>query len=167
MFDIANQLLTRHSPFASLGKVDEWTAKPSTFSIQGRLSESFWIKAAKTLSVSLKESDVQTFPEERPKYGKKNRKLHIHWLRWFELFQRIFSSWALAPSHITILFGNYRSLYFHSLIWLTFLVCKGLLCLSDKQNNTWLLVRYEFSPLVFNSKRNSISTRAHVLFFIY
>ena len=63
VFDIANQLLTRHSPFASLGKVDEWTAKPSTFSIQGRLSESFWIKAAKTLSVSLKESDIQTFPE--------------------------------------------------------------------------------------------------------
>ena len=32
--DIANQLLTRHSPLAPLGQVDEWTAKPSRFSIQ-------------------------------------------------------------------------------------------------------------------------------------
>ena len=29
--DIANQLLTRHSPLAPLGQVDEWTAKPSRF----------------------------------------------------------------------------------------------------------------------------------------
>ena len=33
VFDIANQLLTRHSPFAPLGQVDKWTAKPSRFSI--------------------------------------------------------------------------------------------------------------------------------------
>ena len=32
--DVANQLLTRHSPLAPLGQVDEWTAKPSRFSIQ-------------------------------------------------------------------------------------------------------------------------------------
>ena len=32
--DIANQLLTRHSPLALLVQVDEWTAKPSRFSIQ-------------------------------------------------------------------------------------------------------------------------------------
>ena len=32
--DIANQLLTRHSPLALLGQVDEWMAKPSRFSIQ-------------------------------------------------------------------------------------------------------------------------------------
>ena len=32
--DIANQLLTRHSPLAPLGQVDECTAKPSRFSIQ-------------------------------------------------------------------------------------------------------------------------------------
>ena len=32
--DIANQLLTRHSPLAPLGQVDEWTAKPLRFSIQ-------------------------------------------------------------------------------------------------------------------------------------
>ena len=31
--DIANRLLTRHSPLAPLGQVDEWTAKPSWFSI--------------------------------------------------------------------------------------------------------------------------------------
>ena len=50
VFDIANQLLTIHSPFAPLGQVDEWTVKPSPFSIQGRLSEWFFrIMAAKTL----------------------------------------------------------------------------------------------------------------------
>ena len=36
VFVIANQLLTRHSPFAHLGRVDEWKVKPSPFSIQGR-----------------------------------------------------------------------------------------------------------------------------------
>ena len=65
-----------------------------------------------------------------------------------------------------------------------FLPSKGLLCLYDKQNNTWLLVDMEFlfscstrhltrslrslvSYRVKHSKRNSISTRAHVLFYIY
>ena len=64
-----------------------------------------------------------------------------------------------------------------------FLLSKGLLCLYDKQNNTWLLVDMEFlfecstrhltrslrslvSYRVEHSKRNSISTRAHVLFSI-
>ena len=64
-----------------------------------------------------------------------------------------------------------------------FLPSKGLLCLYDKQNNTWLLVDMEFlfecstrhltrslrslvSYRVKHSKRNSISTRAQVLFFI-
>ena len=59
-----------------------------------------------------------------------------------------------------------------------------LLCLYDKQNNTWLLVDMEFlfscstrhltrslrslvSYRVKHSKRNSLSTRAHVLFSIY
>ena len=32
--DIANRLLTRNSPLAPLGQFDEWTAKPSRFSIQ-------------------------------------------------------------------------------------------------------------------------------------
>ena len=65
-----------------------------------------------------------------------------------------------------------------------FLPNEGLLCLYDKQNNTWLLVDMEFlfscstrhltrslrslvSYRVQHSKRNSISTRAHVLFSIY
>ena len=64
-----------------------------------------------------------------------------------------------------------------------FLFSKGLLCLYDKRNNTWLLVDMKFlfscstrhlirllRPLVSyrvkHSKRNSISTRAHVLFSI-
>ena len=46
VFDIANQLLTRYTPFAPLGPVDERTAKPSPFSSQGRLSEYFPIMAA-------------------------------------------------------------------------------------------------------------------------
>ena len=66
---------------------------------------------------------------------------------------------------------------------LALLVGKGLLCLYDKQNNTWLLVDMEFlfscstrhltrllrslvSYRVEHSWRNSISTRAHVLFSI-
>ena len=52
-----------------------------------------------------------------------------------------------------------------------FLRRKGLLCLYDKQNNTWLLVDMEFlfslrslmSYGVKHSKKNSISTRIHVL----
>ena len=65
MFDTANQMLTRHSPFAPPGHVDEWTAKPSPFSIQSLLSKFSRIMAAKTLknSVSLTDSDVQTFLE--------------------------------------------------------------------------------------------------------
>ena len=47
--DIANQLLTRHSPFAPFSQVDEWTAKPSPFSIQGSLLDFSQITAAKTL----------------------------------------------------------------------------------------------------------------------
>ena len=64
-----------------------------------------------------------------------------------------------------------------------FLVSKGLLCLYDKQNNTWLLVNVEFfflcstrhlthllrslvSYQIKHSKRNSTSTCAHVLFSI-
>ena len=65
-----------------------------------------------------------------------------------------------------------------------FLLSEGLLCLYDKQNNTWLLVGMKFlfscstrhltrslrslvSYRVKHSKRNSISTRAHVLFSLY
>ena len=52
---------------------------------------------------------------------------------------------------------------------LAFLVSKGLLCLDDKQNNTWLLVDMEFLFSFFNSTSHSfasLTTRAHVLFSI-
>ena len=74
--------------------------------------------------------------------------------------------------------------YFHWLVKSSFLVSKGLLCIYNKQNNTRLLVDMEFlfscftqhltrslrsllSYRVEHSKRNSISTRAHVLFSIF
>ena len=49
VFNIANQLLTSHSPFPPFGEVKEWTAKPSPFSIQARLKELTRIMAARTL----------------------------------------------------------------------------------------------------------------------
>ena len=61
----------------------------------------------------------------------------------------IFSSWVLAPMPCTIFIRGLSILYFHSSIKLTFLVSKGILCLYDKRNNTWLLV--ELSFLEFNS----------------
>ena len=84
---------------------------------------------------------------------------------------------------LRMLFEDCRFIYFHSLMKSAFLPSKGLLCLCDKQNNTWLLVDMEFlfscstrhlthslrslvSYRVKYSKRNSISTRAHVLFSI-
>ena len=85
--------------------------------------------------------------------------------------------------------NDYYSRIFDSFIFIHksnrfFFPSKGLLCLYDKQNNTWLLVDMEFlfscstrhltrslrslvSYRVKHSKRNSISTRAHVLFSIY
>ena len=74
--------------------------------------------------------------------------------------------------------------YFHWLVKSSFLVSRGLLCIYNKQNNTRLLVDMEFlfscftqhltrslrsllSYRVEHSKRNSISTRAHVLFSIF
>ena len=72
---------------------------------------------------------------------------------------------------------------FHSLIKLTYLASKGLLCLYGKQNNTWLPVDMKFHFLCSTQhltrslcsllsyqdkhlKRNSLSTCAHVLFSI-
>ena len=85
---------------------------------------------------------------------------------------------------LRLLFGDYRFNYFHSSMRSAFFVGRGLLCLYDKQNNTWLLVDMEFlfscstrhltrslrSLVIYrvkHSKINSISTRAHVLFPIY
>ena len=39
-----------------------------------------------------------------------------------------------------LLFEDCRYIYFHSLMRSAFLPRKGLLCLYDKQKNTWLLV---------------------------
>ena len=55
------------------------------------------------------------------------------------MIQRIFPSWALAPTHCAIFIGYCPFLYFQSWIKSAFLVSIGLLCLYDKQNNTWLV----------------------------
>ena len=116
----------------------------------------------------------------------------VHWkLRPFfdfVVFQRIFSSWALAPTHLTIFIRGLSIILFSFINkvfpFKTFLVSKGLLCLYDKQNNTWLPISIKFifscsnrhltslrrsllSYRVKHSKRNSISVYAHVLFSIY
>ena len=65
VYDTANQLLTRHPPFAPFGQEDKRTANTSLFSIQGRLSDFFRIMAVKNTekSVSLSDSGVQAFLE--------------------------------------------------------------------------------------------------------
>ena len=75
VFDIVNQLLTRHLPFAPLGQVDELTAKPSLLSIRGCLLEFSLIKASKTLKkfVSLTDSAVHTFLERKENQTKKRK----------------------------------------------------------------------------------------------
>ena len=57
----------------------------------------------------------------------------------FVLIQHIFLS---QTSVLTLIFIQGRS--FYSPIELTFLVSKGLLCLYDKQSNTWLLADMKF-----------------------
>ena len=59
MFDIANQLLTRHSPFAPLGRVDEWKAKPSRYKT---VCQNFSDYGCQN-TVSLTASDIETFLE--------------------------------------------------------------------------------------------------------
>ena len=49
VFKIANQLLTRHSPFVTMCGVVEYIAKHSLFSFQGCLSKLSRIMAAKSL----------------------------------------------------------------------------------------------------------------------
>ena len=80
VFDIANQLLTRHSPFAPLGQVDERTVKPTRFPIQGRLSKFFRIMAAKTLKNLYRSQAVtlelsQKRKKTNAKYGTKKPKV--------------------------------------------------------------------------------------------
>ena len=88
-----------------------------------------------------------------------------------------------AKCTLWLLFEDCWFIYFHSLMKSAYLPSKGLLCLYNKQNNTWLLVDMEFlfscstwhltrslcslmSYQVKHSKRSSISTCAHV-FSIY
>ena len=78
--DIANQLLTRHSPLAPLGQVDEWTAKPSRFLNTSCLSELSRIMATKTLKTPYRWEENQS--------SKRNRKLRIQWL-WCWHFSRV------------------------------------------------------------------------------
>ena len=81
--------------------------------------------------------------------------------------------------HFTIVIWG-LSIHLFSLMKSAFLSSKVLWCLYDKQHNTWLLVDMEFlfscstrhltrelSNRVKHSKRNSISTSAHVLYSIY
>ena len=99
------------------------------------------------------------------------------------LFNAFFHLKGQCQRTIRLLFENCRFIYFHSLMKSASLPNKGLLCLYDKQNNTWLLVDMGFlfscstrhltrslrsfvSYRVKHSKRNSISTRTHVLFSI-
>ena len=66
----ANQLLTRHSPLAPLGQVDEWTAKPSPFSIQGPLSEFFGLWLLKHWKIRIARRQLRSnfkIWKEKPK----------------------------------------------------------------------------------------------------
>ena len=95
------------------------------------LSELSRIMADKTpkKSVSLTDDDVQTFLEgEENQYSKRKTESCV--------FNTI-----RTPR---LSFGDCRFIYFHSLMKLACLPIKGLLCLYDKQNNTWLLLDIEF-----------------------
>ena len=75
MFDIANQLLTRLSPLAPLTEVDVWAAKPSSFSIQGRLSKffGFWLLKYWKILITYKQRRSNFSRQKRkPRYEKKN-----------------------------------------------------------------------------------------------
>ena len=68
-------------------------------------------------------------------------------------FLMSFSALSCAQScpvrHLDTADGDCRSFYFHLLIKSTFLVKNGLLCLCNKQNNTWLFSDIKISLLVF------------------
>ena len=65
----------------------------------------------------------------------------------FVMFLRFSSSLALSPTQFTTFFLGGGS--YHLLIKSTLLV-GGLLRLDNKQNNTWSLVKFGISLLVFN-----------------
>ena len=60
------------------------------------------------------------------------------------MIQSIFHLKSQRQRTLRLLFEDCRFIYFHSLMKSAFLPSKGLLCLYDKQNNTWLLVDMEF-----------------------
>ena len=64
---------------------------------------------------------------------------------WLFLRLRLFL-WSQSQRQRTLrlLFEYCRFIYFHLLMKSAFLPSKGLLCLYDKQNNTWLLIDMEF-----------------------
>ena len=71
------------------------------------------------------------------------------------MIRRIFPSEELALTHPTIVTRGLSIHLFSLLMKSAFLLSKGLLCLYDKQNNTWLLVDMEF--LFSRSTRREIS----------
>ena len=76
---VDNQLLTRHSPLAPPGQVDEGTVKPSRFSIQVvyRSFLKLWRLNTKR-SVSLTDSEAQTFLEgEENQYTKRKTESYV------------------------------------------------------------------------------------------
>ena len=100
---------------------------------------------------------------------------------WTASFNAFFHLKSQRQRTLRLLFEDCRFIYFHSFMKSAFLLSKGLLCLYDKQNNTWLLEDMEFlfscstrhltrslrSLVSYRvTHRNSISTRAHVLFSI-
>ena len=113
-----------------------------------------------------------------------NQNLILGSLMFLQCFNAVFHLEPQRQRTVQFLFGVCRSFYFHSLIKSTIFVSNGLLCLHKKQNNTCLRVDMKFlfscstrhlarslcslvSYRVKHSKRNSISTRTHVLIFIY
>ena len=87
VFDIANQLLTRHLPFAPFGQIEGWTAKLSLFSIQDRLSKIFVDYGCQNTekSVSLTDSDVQTLLVEEEN---QNTEIEFVWIELLNCFLR-------------------------------------------------------------------------------
>ena len=124
----------RHSPFAPLSQVDEWTAKPSWFSVQGSFSELPRIMAAKTLkkSVSLTDSDVQTFLEgEENQYTK--RKTESYVFSGFGVGMSRGWEWKLTTGRFTL--GRFRPF-----TWKTSSVGK------DKVNK-WEFCKFKITPI--------------------
>ena len=102
-------------------------------------------------------------------YGLKIPRERLMWTEiygyclFFEMFQR-FSSLALSPTQFTTFFLDGASYVFHLLIKSTLLAGKDLLCLDNKQNNTWSLVDSEFlfscSTRRLTSKRSELNANS-------